>query len=71
MGFIVIEIQTLQEGQVAIPPAWTYTDRNAAEAQYHSILSVAAASTIPVHAAILMTERGQVLKHEDYEHEEA
>ena len=63
--FYVIEIQTAQTGSV-IP--FSFQDRDAAEAKYHSLLSVAAVSAVPKHGAMLFNDDGFVLKCEVYNH---
>lgn len=65
--FYVIEIQSSNTGAV-LP--FVYTDRNKAEAKYHSLLSVAAVSMVPKHGAMLFTDDGFVLKSEVYNHME-
>lgn len=65
--FYVIEIQTSNTGSV-IP--FVYTDRNDAEAKFHSLLAVAAVSEVPKHGAMLFTDDGFVLKSEVYNHQE-
>ena len=67
--FIVIEIQTNAAGAVATL-TWQYDNLNAAEAKYHSVLSAAAVSALPCHAAVVMTNAGRVVKSEFYRHEE-
>lgn len=65
--FYVIEVQTSNTGAV-IP--FVFTNRNEAEAKYHSLLSVASISEVPKHGAILFTDDGFVLKSEVYNHAE-
>ena len=65
--YYVIEIQTSNTGAV-LP--FVYTDRNEAEAKFHSLLAVAAVSAVPKHGAMLFTDDGFVLKSEVYNHEE-
>ena len=66
--FIVIELQTINESQVAnIVNA--YTDQKVAEQKYHTILAAAAVSSLPCHAAIMLDEKGRMIKSEYYTHE--
>ena len=65
--FIVFEIQTNADGSVGTLVT-TYTDQNQAESAYHSVLSSAAISALPVHACTLMSEEGFEIKHECYKH---
>lgn len=68
MTYIVIEMQT-NNGTTAIVPPISYTDRNAAEANFHSILAAAAVSSVEEHAAMLITNDGHLLRNECYKHE--
>ena len=68
MMYYVIEIQTLTESGSIIP--FGFTDRAEAEAKYHTLLSVAAVSSIPKHGAMLFNADGFVLKSEVYNHED-
>ena len=66
--FIVIELQTVNDSQVAnIVNA--YTEPAVAEQKYHTILSAAAVSALPCHAAVMLDEKGRMLKSEFYTHE--
>ena len=46
----------------------TQADINKAKSKYHAVLSAAAVSKVPVHAAVIMTEEGDSIKHESYTH---
>lgn len=65
--YIVIELQTSASGTVG-NLVYSYADRNAAEQKYHLILSSAAVSQLPSHAAALMTNEGQLLERKCYHH---
>ena len=65
--FIVIEIQTNSDGTIGILP-YSYENRFDAEHKYHEILAAAAISTLPCHAAVIMTNEGYVDKAERYTH---
>lgn len=68
MAYIVIELQTMKDGSVA--NLVTQHDRlDEAESKYHSVLSAAAISTLPLHAAVLMTSEGVTLENRYYERE--
>lgn len=69
MKYIVIEVQKFADGGMSTP-AYAYDTQNSAEAKYHSILSSAAISTLPVHSAILITEEGFPIDYKCYKHEE-
>lgn len=63
--YIVMEIQN--SGTVATIVN-QYADKAQAEARYHSILASAAVSSVPVHAAVMLTDKGVWLRSESYEH---
>ena len=69
MNYLVIEIQTNSDGTVG-NLVYSYADRNEAERQYHLVLSSAAVSALPAHAAVLMTSEGQSLERKCYHHVE-
>ena len=68
MMFYVIEIQTTENAGSVVP--FTFTDREQAEAKYHSLLSVAATSTVLHHGAMLFNQNGFVIKSEVYDHDQ-
>lgn len=63
--YYVIEVQTSTTGAV-IP--FAFDNRQDAEAKYHSLLSVAATSSVPKHGAILFDDNLFNLKQEVYTH---
>lgn len=65
MKFTVVE---LQNGIVGAN-VWTYNTREEAESKYHSVLSVAAVSSVEVHSAALLNEEGFELSYQCYKHE--
>lgn len=67
--FLVMEIQKFQNGNFSTPVT-AYPTREKAESKYYSILASAAVSTLPLHAAVLMTEEGYVLSSQSYKHVE-
>ena len=66
--YLVVEIQTWDTGAIQTPTN-AFDKRESAEAKYHDILSKAAVSTLPKHAAVLMTNDGYVMETKCYEHE--
>ena len=66
--YIVLEIQTNANGTVATLPPIIKATREEAESSYHSILSFAAVSALPMHSAILMTNEGREIMHQAYTH---
>ena len=65
MKYIVIELQTYDSGTVGIINS-SYDDISQAESKYHTVLATAAVSPRPVHAAMLVTNEGDVLYHRAY-----
>ena len=64
---IIQEIQT-SGTQTTLTPTVTFTDRNQAEARFHTILAAAAVSTVEVHTVLMYDEYGNVVRREFYEH---
>lgn len=69
MAFIVIELQTNNDGTVG-NLVYAFTNRNEAEQKYHLVLSAAAVSALPAHAAVLLTGDGRMLASQCYRHEQ-
>lgn len=67
--YVVLEIQTMSNGQVACL-ATPYDGQLQAESSYHTVLAAAALSNLPRHAAVLMTSDGSVQMSQYYEHGE-
>lgn len=67
MKYIVIEIQTSQDGAVG-NIVNSYDSRNQAEQQFHTILAAAAVSQLAIHTAVLMTNSGETLSMGVYTH---
>ena len=65
--YLVMEIQTWDTGAIQTPTN-AYDTRERAESKYHDILSKAAVGTLPVQAAVLLTNEGYVLETKHYEH---
>ena len=69
MKYLVIEIQTSADEKVST--LVTQKDNlNDALSAYYMVLSAAAVSTVPVHAAVLMMNNGAVIKSEMFDHSE-
>lgn len=62
---IVMEIQKGTEVSTIVN---TYESRADAENKYHTILAYAAVSNVPVHSAVMMTDNGEHIKNEKFEH---
>lgn len=67
MNYIILESQTTN-GTTAVLTT-IKSDRNEAEQEYHSKLSFAAVSVVPLHAVTMLSENGRVIKSEAYSHE--
>lgn len=67
--YVVIEIQTMDGGQVACL-ATPFDSQMQAESSYHTVLAAAALSSLPRHAAVLLTSDGSVQASQYYEHGE-
>ena len=74
MRYIVMEVQTNQDGTVTFPSdprQKVYDDINKAESEYHRILQYAAVSTSLLKGCMLLTSTGELLRSEFYEHPQA
>lgn len=67
--YIVIELQTASDGTVA-NIVTAYDNQNQAESKYHSVLSAAAVSNVPAHAAVMIDSMGYYIDAHCYEHGE-
>lgn len=65
--YIVMEIQTNVDNTIGIL-TWSFANQNLAEEQFHRVLTTAATSNLPKHAACLVSEEGFPLRHECYTH---
>ena len=68
MKYILIELQTNRDGTVG-NLVTAYDDLDHAEGAWHSVLAAAAISSLPVHAAVLLNNSGEVVESRHYEHE--
>ena len=67
LKYLVMEIQTDADGEVA-NLVWAFGARLDAESKYHAVLSAAAASAVPLHAASLLRSDGSLLECRSYAH---
>lgn len=67
--YIVIELQTNADGTVG-NLVYQYASLDEAESKFHYILAAAAVSALPVHAAVMLTNAGTMVKSEYYRHGE-
>ena len=68
--YVVIELQKFADGTLAVPPVSTHDTFFDAMARYHTILSVAATSDVPVHSALVLTDVGQEIRLDSFNHED-
>ena len=62
----VIEIQ--KDGDSVSNITELFSDLAQAKSRYHELLSIAAVSNVPEHSVILVSEEGNYMFHEKYEH---
>ena len=67
MHYIVLEIQKYDTIATLIN---SYDDRNDAYGKYYAVLSAAATSKVPLHAASILTEEGQAIEWKYFTHSE-
>jgi len=65
--YIVIELQTNDGGTVG-NFVWAFATREEAFAKYHAVLSAAAVSVLPVHAAVILDNHGLQIAAQAFEH---
>ena len=63
--YIVIEIQT---GENVGNFVWAFNTLAEAEAKYHSVLAVAAVSSLPVHSCVIVRNDGLQMAAQCYKH---
>lgn len=66
--YLIIEIQKFADGTIAVPPVSTEDSYFEAASTFHSVCAVAAASEVPVHSVVLLTENGQTQGLESFNH---
>ena len=66
--YLVIELQKNADGTVG-NIVTAYNTLNEADSKYHSVLASAAVSSVPIHSAVILSERGKMIKNESYTHE--
>ena len=65
--YLVIELQTNAEGQVA-NIVTAFDTKLQAEAKYHTVLAAAAASSVVQHGAVMITSTGKFIHGECFTH---
>ena len=69
MKYIVLEIQTNTDGTVGTIVMKKDT-LNEAQSAFYSVLASAAISTLPVHSAVLLTNRGTLIESKTFDRNE-
>ena len=64
--YIVIELQT--ESDSVSPIINSYSTINQAYQKYYSILSAAAVSSVKTHTAMIVSENGEIITAESFQH---
>lgn len=64
--FVVLE---LQKSDSLATITTTHETREEAEQKYHTVLSFASVSGVPLHSAVMLTEEGYYIKSESYKHD--
>lgn len=67
MKYIVLELQTDAAGNVA-NIVTKHNTLNEAESKFHTILAAAAVSSVPAHAAVILSEEGDTFGAKCYKH---
>lgn len=62
---IVMEIQKSTDVSTIVT---THETRSEAEQKYHTVLAYAAVSNVPVHSAVMISDNGDFIKTESFEH---
>ena len=66
--FSIIEMQTTGSSMAVVTPIPVYENQNEAESVFHQKMSVAAISSVPIHAVAMLNERGEVILNGSYTH---
>lgn len=66
MLYIVIEMQSTGESVATL--TWSFPTIEQAMAKYYSLLAVAVTSSVPIHSAVIMTDRGEMVRSEHFYH---
>lgn len=69
MRYIVMELQTNKDGTVG-NLVYSYDTEDDARSKYHLILSAAAVSKLPMHAAVIIRSDGALMEAYCFEHEQ-
>lgn len=65
--YVLIELQT-NNGQVAVVPPTSFTDRNTAEQAFHTAAAAAAVSSVQKHSVALLNQDAFTIESVNFEH---
>ena len=65
MNYVIVEMQTYADGTTT-SLVDSFADIRLAEQKYHTALSYAAVSGLPMHTVMMITNEGSYLKEEHY-----
>lgn len=65
--YVVIEMQTT-DGVTAVVPPVAFDDLNHAYQKFYTVLSAAAVSNVPLHSAVIINDRGELIRTESFDH---
>ena len=68
-NYIVIELQTDDKGKTS-NLVYAYGSEAEAQSKYYAVLSAAAISTVPYHAATLLNQNGEPIMWHGFDHTE-
>jgi len=66
--YITLEIQKLADGTIATPPINADDTLLEARSRFFSKCAVAAVSQVPIHTVVLLTDVGQEIGMESFDH---
>lgn len=66
--YVIVEIQKAADGTASIAPVSTAATLNAARSTFYSICASAAISQVATHTVVLLTDVGQTIGLESFDH---
>ena len=64
MAYVIIELQTDENGSTATPPLKTEKEHDKAKSVFHQTAASASISSVPIHTVLWLTETGEQLDKE-------
>lgn len=65
--YTIIELQSTN-GTMAVVPPVSFSNINEAYQKFYIALAAAAVSTVPIHAVVMLNEKGEFIRSEFFEH---